>query len=313
MIGKFFFALMLALLCLSMAASENDKSVSSKESGYTVYCPEGWEAARVYYRPDVVDERIREHVLLWNESRAYISVDVWKTTITGDISLWLRVCANSDMEQYQLEKTTATAEKLDAYLYRSIAQKQAYNSQMIYFKRQESVFRVSYWECDGGQSDSVYRAIVDKLSFSDAAEPMPEMSRSIKIDSRIYSCGGYNDTCNCGMNNPYPCCDNNSNCTWWAWHKACCVWVIGLPSPWRHAKYWATDLSGHGYLVSSTPAVNTIACRDIGTYGHVAWVEEVSGNRIKVSEMNCCEGCHAGMRYQWYDASYFTGGFIYKK
>ena len=51
-------------------------------------------------------------------------------------------------------------------------------------------------------------------------------------------CGGYQDVCPCGAWNPYPCSpDGCGNCTWWAWHKACCEWNVGLP-PWGDAIDW---------------------------------------------------------------------------
>ena len=131
--------------------------------------------------------------------------------------------------------------------------------------------------------------------------------------SAVSACGGVKDSCKCGKNNPYPCCENGSNCTWWAWHSACCNWGIGMPG-WSHAKTWRNYALGNpNYVVMSKPAANSIAVRTLGTYGHVAWVKGVSGGNIHVSEMNCCGKCHYGMRTKTYAASYFNGGFIVPK
>ena len=179
---------------------------------------------------------------------------------------------NLGLEASLLQSRKATIDNLDAVAYDFVSAKQAFHSKMVFFKRQGKVFRISYLQRDGGNGLPVFEHMVATFAFTTTGKKLSEVRSTMEKEvSRIYSCGGHNDSCQCNMSNPYPCCDNNSNCTWWAWHKACCVWGIGLPSPWRNAKCWAGDLRSNGYSVSSTPAVNTIACRDIGTYGHVAW------------------------------------------
>jgi surface antigen len=142
----------------------------------------------------------------------------------------------------------------------------------------------------------------------------------------VGSCGGVSDSCQCGANNPYPCCNNgngkSSNCTWGAWHMACCGFAKGLPG-WSHAKYWAGNAKSHpDYEVHGSAKVNSIACRDQGTWGHVAWVTKVNGGSITVHEQSCCEGtscwpncsyCLNGFKDSGYQASYYTGGYITKK
>ncbi len=129
----------------------------------------------------------------------------------------------------------------------------------------------------------------------------------------VYQCGNVKDDCQCGSNNPYPCCDNGSNCTWWAWEAACCHWGVGLPG-WGNANTWASYASKNGnYQVLANPVPGSIATSTKGGYGHVAWVESVNGNKITVSEMNCCGSCPYGKRIWNYDKSYFNSGFVVKK
>jgi hypothetical protein len=126
----------------------------------------------------------------------------------------------------------------------------------------------------------------------------------------VYECGGQKDDCKCGADDPYPCCSNGGNCTWWAWEAACCNWAKALPG-WGNANQWAGNAKAHpDYDVQSTPVVGSIACRQGGTYGHVAWVTKVNGSSIEVTEENCCGSCNYGMRTWTYQASYFDGGFI---
>ena len=127
----------------------------------------------------------------------------------------------------------------------------------------------------------------------------------------VYKCGDQKDDCQCKMNNPYPCCSNGGNCTWWAWEAACCNWKVGLPG-WGNANQWAGNARAHpSYTISTKPVPNSVGVRVSGSYGHVVWVRSVSGSSISVSEMNCWG--NYGMRHKTYSASYFDGGFIVRK
>jgi len=119
-----------------------------------------------------------------------------------------------------------------------------------------------------------------------------------------YECGGVQDTCNCGVDNFCICCDNatygqdHGNCVWYAWHKACCVWGVGLQ--WcTNAETWDTGALNNGYTLLTTPCEDTIFVCEISTsycnsggYGHVGWVNVVYPNgSIDVEEQGC---------YSWY-------------
>jgi hypothetical protein len=124
----------------------------------------------------------------------------------------------------------------------------------------------------------------------------------------VYQCGPDKDDCKCGMDQPYPCCSNGGNCTWWAWEQACCHWAVGLPG-WGNANQWAGNAKTNPkYDVLSSPVVGSIAVRVSGSYGHVAWVTAVNGSKITVTEQNCWGGW--GHQTSTYSASYFDGGFV---
>lgn len=129
----------------------------------------------------------------------------------------------------------------------------------------------------------------------------------------VGTCGGQKDTCKCGGNNPYPCCGNGSNCTWWSWHSACCTWKQALPG-WGNANTWAKYASQNpNFKVLSYPVVGSIASSNTGKYGHVAWVTAVGNGTVTVSEMNCCGTCHWGKRNKVHSTAYFNSGFIVRK
>jgi surface antigen len=127
----------------------------------------------------------------------------------------------------------------------------------------------------------------------------------------VYQCGPDKDDCQCGMNNPYPCCENGGNCTWWSWEKACCNWKVGLPG-WGNANQWSGNAKAHpSYEVLSKPVANSIGTRVSGSYGHVVWVTAVNGGSITVTEQNCWGGW--GHQTATYNPSYFDGGFVVPK
>ena len=136
-----------------------------------------------------------------------------------------------------------------------------------------------------------------------------DASGSALDNINVVTCGG-----SYSYGNPYPCCGNGGNCTWWVWKQAKDIWGVSLPG-WGNANTWATYARNAGYTVSSTPAANTIGVSLSGAtgLGHVVWVTKVNTNgTVQVSEMNCNWGS-GGVKYTTYYTSYFSGGFIYKK
>jgi surface antigen len=59
-----------------------------------------------------------------------------------------------------------------------------------------------------------------------------------------------------------------------------------VPSSWGNASSWYYNASASGFSVGSTPVPGAIAWTGAGYYGHVAYVEGVSGGMVTVSEMN---------------------------
>lgn len=124
----------------------------------------------------------------------------------------------------------------------------------------------------------------------------------------VYQCGDTRDDCPCAASNPYPCCSNGGNCTWYAWEAACCSWGRGLPG-WGNANQWAGNARANAsYEVKAYPVTDAVSCRDLGAYGHVAFTTAVSGSSVTVHEQNCWG--NYGMDTATYAASFFSGGYI---
>lgn len=68
---------------------------------------------------------------------------------------------------------------------------------------------------------------------------------------------------------------------------------------WGNAKNWDDRARAASIPVYNTPEVGDIAVSNKGTWGHVMYVEAVSGDRIYVSQYNA--QLDGELSYQWRD------------
>ena len=83
---------------------------------------------------------------------------------------------------------------------------------------------------------------------------------------------------------------NSPQCTWYCWGRAYEKCGVSLPG-FGNANNWYAAASSRGYSVGTAPAANSIAVfRDVGSetsgYGHVAFVEAISGTTAYITEGN---------------------------
>lgn len=78
---------------------------------------------------------------------------------------------------------------------------------------------------------------------------------------------------------------------------------------WGNARTWMANAQAEGYLTGPIPVPGAIAWTPSGWYGHVAFVEQVEGERVLISEMNFAGWNRVSQR--WVAASAF--GYIYGK
>jgi surface antigen len=96
-------------------------------------------------------------------------------------------------------------------------------------------------------------------------------------------------------NNPYPTISdakhdgsNSSNCTRYAWQRVYEKLGVAMPKM-GDAKNWYSNAKLDGYETSSTAKANWVAvfgASKNNSYGHVAFVESVNGNKMTISEGN---------------------------
>jgi LysM repeat protein len=72
-----------------------------------------------------------------------------------------------------------------------------------------------------------------------------------------------------------------------------CTWYIAQKRyiPWGgHAKYWLGNALSYGFQTGTEPVIGAIVATRETWYGHVAYVEAVSGDYITISEMSLGRG-----------------------
>ncbi len=81
-----------------------------------------------------------------------------------------------------------------------------------------------------------------------------------------------------------------------------CTYFVALkrsvPSYWGDARTWYYNAQASGFSVGSKPIPGAIAWTPAGYYGHVAYVEQVSGDQVFISEMNF-NGNWNRVTYRW--------------
>jgi hypothetical protein len=325
--SSFLCATLLAALVVSLAlpagagtGQDVDKSgdlvsVSSKAMQYTVSFPSSWMPA-ISFSDNGGDSMVLEQARFTVPGGAQISIAVWDSAGVESLDAWLRSNAGL-LDLVDREATTrkvAGADTDGRVFFIDNSGGQAADQTKTYLIMNGRIFEVAYTMSDSGAAIKQYWEIVDSMtpgatgdSVLYPAELMPELQDL----GKVYSCGGYSDTCYCAAWNPFPCCSNDANCTWWGWHKACCHWGIDIP-PRGNANTWDETFRAYGYARRSCyyPAVGWIGVSNSGYYGHVAWVEQVSGNYVLVSEQNCNYGA-GGVHYTWYSECYFDGGYFH--
>lgn len=74
-------------------------------------------------------------------------------------------------------------------------------------------------------------------------------------------------------------------CTWYVKNKR-----PDIGSYWGDAKYWYSSAQAAGFATGTEPRAGAIGVSFEGSYGHVVYIESVSGNTVHLSEMNGAAG-----------------------
>lgn len=104
----------------------------------------------------------------------------------------------------------------------------------------------------------------------------------------------------------------------WQWGFSGWMHGDGTKASYNTGRWHTSNAEAYGFASGSTPKVDSVAVRNANPgagdpYGHVAWVEQVSGNKVYISQYNWYNAGGAGWGHyseMWVDASFFQS-YIY--
>ena len=255
---------------------------------------------------------IRRQTVFFGPLRARIIVDVWTSERGVPLREWIERYHNyvlaPDVELPSV--TNAAVAGTTGFFVTSLPTFQSPAWLALVFRHDSEIYRLTYVASDWGSAYSIYRDMLATFRFigeSPGVTWLPDVPSEFVTAMRLQgdaNCCGYSSP-----GNPYYC-YNCGNCTWWAWYKRPDLpWFSGNASNWCNAARSANLPTG------STPSPGAIAVFENVNppYGHVAYVEEVSGGSFRISEMwypsgcdnQCCKVCS----YRWYTSA---SCFIYR-
>ena len=86
--------------------------------------------------------------------------------------------------------------------------------------------------------------------------------------------------------NPFTQAGYDGQCTWFAWGRAYEKLGINLKFEGNAGTWWGVNKANNYFSYGSTPRANSLAVWSGGGFGHVAFVEEVSGSNVLFNEAN---------------------------
>lgn len=159
----------------------------------------------------------------------------------------------------------------------------------------KSVYRLWYTVTQYKTGLDVYYHILNSMSLSGSKATASEIPDDIEqlaskaveesglISPLLSSCCSYNSP-----GNPFPCCSNKGNCTWWVFYKYGYVPFRGDAGTW-----WSQVPNYADWTRAGSPKANreNIAWWS-GSPGHVAYAANYTGgSNITISEMLWCTSC----------------------
>jgi len=185
----------------------------------------------------------------------------------------------------------------------------------------EHVFRLWYTVTQNENGLDVFWHLLERFEHFDRAGAIvhTEIPESVKETSRqamtasgiasplVTSCCGYSS-----FTNPFPCCDNKGNCTWWVYYS-----YGGVPFRYDAYTWWGQVPDYPAWDRKAPPppiGKRSIAYYQAGhpTYpnGHVAYVGSYSGgSNVTVSYMGYCVNCGTTQSISVYQPN----GYIFLK
>lgn len=256
--------------------------------GFSLQYPTiGWEIKTLLEDQHRDEFAMRRYVAFAGPGHSLIGIGIWDNESGLALSEWFGQHHSPLSEESQTLSTSDTrVAGNQAILLLQPGDANAPTTLHTIFQCDEQVFRIEYYAYDGGTAQETYLRMLASFqcahqpSSASQLPPLPLMASSEAWPEETWCCGNY-DSCN-----PYPCCNNQGNCTWWAKYKRpdfpCMVsWGNAGPT-------WITRAREWGFPTGTTPMRGAVAV----VPGHVAYVKEVYANgTYRVSQMGWCRTC----------------------
>ena len=302
-----------------LAASISSESVtqwqiySDSDYGFSLEYPVGWESVITIFQETPYEDE---------------SAIIKRQTFTGaqgwiDLDIWLANGQNLEEWSGWYSKTRAPfpITKSNAKVWGNPAMSFLERGGTVdmlatFFSDGKYVYRLWYTVTQNRVGLQVYHHMLNTIELPGISDrkatpaELPEkiwksveaaVQESGLISPLVSSCCGYSQS-----SNPFPCCNNKGNCTWWVYYKFGAVPFRGDAGTW-----WSQVPNYSGWLRSSLPRADqaNIAWWS-GSPGHVAYVSNYTGgSNVTISEMLWCTSCGRTRTI----SRTTPGGYIYLK
>lgn len=258
--------------------------------GFTLQYPTSWKIdvkhRQLYPWKD--DEAILKRVI-FSGTPALVYLDVWSSR-GKTLHDWLGWYKTSREVTDMPIDSNATVASMPAMIF---LQNQQRDLLITYFSDEKYVYRLMNWATGEKAHVDAYWHMLESYTPPDVSGKVVTVLPQSMIQEtnlwatskavRIANCCSYYD-----RGNPFPCCTNQGNCTWWCYYEYGYVPFTGNAETWwgQVPDYpeWNRSTSGPSCLAS-------IACWS-GSPGHVAYAAYWSGTgNVGISEMSWCTDC----------------------
>ena len=287
------------------------------DSGIALEYPVGWESKTTIFQAIPYEDEsaiIKRQTFIGTEG--LIDFDIW---LANGLSLeeWSDWYGKT-REPLPVSKSNAKAWGRPAIFF--LERGSTVDMLATFFSDGKYVYRLWYTVTQNGVGLQVYRHMLNTIELpgiSDREATPAELPEKIwksaeaavresgLISPLVSPCCGYYQS-----SNPFPCCDNKGNCTWWVYYKYGYVPFRGDAGTWWSQVPNYADWSRGGLPRKNQENIVWWSATQKPPYGHVAYAANYTGGtNITVSEMLWCTSCGRTKSY----AITNPGGYIYEK
>jgi hypothetical protein len=302
--------MLLALLSATLALGENlslsDNALAEGQGSWLRYEDPEYGFALEYPAEEWTTETTINQEFPFSDSSAIIKrqtfygpgsvvdLDVWLSH-DNDLSTWLKEYATTRMfDGIPIDAKVAGRPAVVFF-------QEGFTSDMLatFFSDGQYVYRLWYTLTRDEQALKAYwhmlysfNLLQNRTGVASIPGDVKQMVQEAVLDSGVIleaSCCGYYQS-----HNPFPCCNNQGNCTWWAYYKMGWVPFRGDAGTWwgQVPDYPAWQRQTGAPPIDKRSIAAYVTGHPVYPNGHVSYVESYwGGNTVSVSYMDWCVNC----------------------